>query len=115
MKDIVLETIESYNEYIEKVSRGCVKIADYLRKDQISEAMRLILDFSEGMGWLVEARNLLVKNEVKVTLEEEKIHEFLHEVNAGLEIHDYVLVADMFEYEIAPFFEESMPVEVPVN
>lgn len=115
MKDIVLETIESYNEYIAKVSGGCVRISDFLRKDQISEAMRLILDFSEGMGWLVEASNLLMKNEVKATLEVEKIHEFLHEVNSGLEIQDYVLVADMFEYEIAPFFEKSMPAEVPVN
>lgn len=107
----VIEVIGSYNEYILKVSPGSIQIAEHLRKDEVQEAMQMILQFSEGMGWLVEASNLLSKNKVTVHLPVEQIHEFLNEINNGLELQDYVLVADMFEYEIAPFFEQLSPIE----
>lgn len=111
MNEILAETIQSYNEYLTKVSPGCLQIAHLLRQDDIGGALRMILQFSEGMNWLVEARELFVQNGVKATLEVEKIHEFLNEINNGLEILDYVIVADMFEYEIAPFFEEVKIIE----
>ncbi|MGE7945697.1 hypothetical protein [Lysinibacillus sp. NPDC093688] len=110
MKEII-EVIASYNEYILRVPHGSIQIAEHLRKDEIPESMQIILQFSEGMSWLVEASDLLSKNKVTVYLPVEQIHEFLNEINNGLEIQDYVLVADMFEYEIAPFFEQLSPIE----
>lgn len=107
----VIEVIESYNEYLTKVPTGSIGIANSLRKDQTQEALQLILDFSDGMGWLAQATELLQKNDVHTSLDITKIHEFLNEINNGLEIQDYVLVADMFEYEIAPFFEEVVPLK----
>lgn len=111
MSEELQEVIESYNSYIQNVATGSMKIAEYLRQDEIAEAMQLILHFSEGMGWLTEAAELLTKNDVKVQLEVANIHEFLNEINSGLEIQDYVLVADMFEYEIAPFFAQAVQIE----
>ncbi|BDH60812.1 hypothetical protein MTP04_09420 [Lysinibacillus sp. PLM2] len=111
MSELVVEVIESYNNYIENVGPGSIKIAEHLRKDEIQDAMQMILQFSEGMSWLVQASELLIKNGVKVVLETEKINEFLTEINNGLEMEDFVIVADMFEYEIAPFFEESPRIE----
>jgi len=111
MDDLLIETIESYNDYLDKVMPGCLKIAENLRQDEIESALQMILQFSEGMDWLVQACNLFVRNEVRVSLEVETIHEFLNEVNNGLEMQDYVLVADMFEYEVAPFFGKAQRVE----
>ena len=111
MSELVLEVIESYNSYIENVGPGSIKIAEHLRNDEVQDAMQMILQFSEGMSWLVEASELLNKNDIKVVLETEKINEFLTEINNGLEMEDFVLVADMFEYEIAPFFEECSRIE----
>jgi len=110
MTEEVIDVIASYNDYLMKVPAGSIQIANYLREDNVGNALQMILDFSEGMGWIVQAVELLGKNGVEAVFEVEKIHEFLHEVNAGLEIQDYVLVADMFEYEIAPFFEEVQPI-----
>ena len=115
MNEMVLEVIESFNDYVERVKLGSVKIAEMLRNDEIQEALQNILNFSEGMGWLVDAANLLKQNDVDVRLEVEQIHEFLHEINTGLEIQDYVLVADMFEYEIAPFFESVQRIQGLMN
>lgn len=107
------ETIESYNIYLKKLPAGCQKIADDLRGNQISESLRQIIDFTGGVKWLSGASDLFQKNGLKVDLKTEKINEFLQEINHGLEIQDYVLVADMFEYEIQPFFEESQAIEMP--
>lgn len=111
MNEIINEVVESYNDYIQNVASGSQIIADTLRKDQIADAMHMILNFSEGMSWLTDASQLLEGNGVAVNLHIEKIHEFLNEINIGLENQDYVLVADMFEYEITPFFEQVQIIE----
>lgn len=110
MSEVLYEVIESYNEYIKKIPDGCQKIADDFRENQITNGLKKIMDFSDGVQWLSEASDLLNKNSLTVQLKTEKIHEFLEEINHGLEIQDYVLVADMFEYEIQAFFKECQAV-----
>ncbi|WP_313892594.1 hypothetical protein [Psychrobacillus sp.] len=110
MTEILKDTIQSFNEYLPRVVAGSHDIAESLRSDNVAVALPMILDFSEGMSWLVEAIELFKINEVDANLHIDRIHEFLNEINAGLEMQDYVLVADMFEYEIAPFFEEASPI-----
>ncbi|MGE7931981.1 hypothetical protein [Viridibacillus arvi] len=115
MTEIVYEAVESYNEYLMKIPNGCQKIADNFRESKITEALNLIIYFTEGANWLIEVSELLRKNSILVSLKTEKIHEYLKEINQGLEIQDYILVADMFEYEIGPFFEASTLIKVQQN
>ncbi len=110
MKEVV-EVIESYNEYIKKLPNGSNYIAQNLREDKLSDAFQTIKDFSEGLLWLTEAAQLLQINNVKVQINMNQLQEFLIEINEGLEKQDYVLVADLFEYEITPFFEEVQLIE----
>lgn len=112
MIDLVRETMQSYNEYITALPLGCQEIADFLREDKIGEATKRILQFSEGMGWIIDANHLIAVNGIENLLEPEKIHEFLQEVNNGLEIQDFIIIADMFEYEIRPYFEECSLYEI---
>lgn len=111
MEQVVTDTIESYNNYLKRLPNGCLQIAEHLRNNEVSDALKMILDFSEGATWLVDASSLLQSMQITVDLPVTKIHEFLNEVNSGLEIQDYVVVADMFEYEIAPFFEACAAIE----
>ncbi|MBD7943038.1 hypothetical protein H9650_02825 [Psychrobacillus sp. Sa2BUA9] len=106
MNKLVEETIESYNEYLSILPKGCQKIADDIRQTNLNEALKEILAFSEGVSWLISANVNLEKYLYYNPLNTEKIHVFLNEINSGLEIQDYVIVADMFEYEIKPFFEK---------
>ncbi|MEK5483885.1 MULTISPECIES: hypothetical protein [unclassified Viridibacillus] len=115
MTEILMDTIQSFNKYLPRVAKGSQDIAENLRSDQIAIALKMILDFSEGMSWLLEASELFKVNNVKVDVQIEKVQEFLQEINAGLEMQDYVLVADMFEYEISPFFEAAASIEVLKN
>lgn len=88
--------------------KGCVVIADLLRKEDIQAALENIQNFSLGAQWLLTANTELVKENDIVEINGLEIQEFLLEINNGLEIQDFVLVADLFEYEIAPFFEEKL-------
>lgn len=106
MDELLQETIESYKDYLEKIPGGATYIANSLREDRIQDALKAIRDFSEGLIWLSEANQLINKNSVIIELNINRIFEFLQEINEGLESQDYLLVADLFEYEIAPFFED---------
>ncbi|MGE7911001.1 hypothetical protein [Lysinibacillus xylanilyticus] len=99
------EIIESYNEYLNTLPIGCDSIVNLLRDGNSEEALKLILHFSEGVSWLVDANRLLEQNGIENSLKVDRINEFLDEINNGLEIMDFLLVADIFEYEIKPFFE----------
>ncbi|ANB57884.1 hypothetical protein GFC29_2423 [Anoxybacillus sp. B7M1] len=107
MIDVIYETQASFYEYIERVVIGTQNIADYLREDRIGEAMQLIMQFSEGVSWLTQVIILMREHHYYIDIHPSKINQFLIEINEGLERQDYVIVADMFEYEIQPFFEEA--------
>lgn len=109
------DVLESYNEYLGNISKGILYISNCLREDKINEGLLAIKDFSEGTLWLSEASQLMQKNNVKAELAIGKLQEFLEEINEGLEKQDYVLVADLFEYEIAPFFAEVEQAVGPVQ
>lgn len=106
MESLLEDTINSYNEYLKKLPKGILIIPEKLRETHVNEALKSIKDFTEGVLWLTEASELLKKNNATAFLNIDKIQELLLEVNEGLEKQDYILVADMFEYEIIPFFEE---------
>ncbi|MBG9454821.1 hypothetical protein ABE61_12390 [Lysinibacillus sphaericus] len=106
MMEQVQGVIDSYNLYIENITTGVQYIATQLRLDGTEEMFVAIKDFSEGVIWLSQVTELLKPYDIDTQLDITKIEEFLIEINKGLEIKDYIIVADMFEYEIAPFFEE---------
>lgn len=106
MQDLINETMDSYNHYIKKVIEGSLQIADKLRGEELKEALTLIGDFSEGTLWLTDVNQKLNELGYSVKLDMENIQTYLIEINDGLQKQDYVLVADMFEYEILPFFEQ---------
>lgn len=115
MDNILVETIESYNNYLSILPSGSLKIAELLRENSIVESLNNIQNFTDGVLWLADAGKLFSKNNIQVDLNVEKIHSYLNEINEGLTLQDFNLVADLFEYELAPFFSEVQFVEVSKN
>ncbi|MFF2752166.1 hypothetical protein ACFVR1_00235 [Psychrobacillus sp. NPDC058041] len=102
------ELIESLNQYISKIPQGCIKIAEYLRLNKRDEAYCSIGDFVEGMEWINDSINVLERNDYLILLNSQKMKELLKEINIVLEQQDENLLADLFEYEAASFFEEAI-------
>ncbi|MFS0817756.1 hypothetical protein ABC382_12290 [Lysinibacillus sp. 1P01SD] len=110
----ILDIIDTYNQYIQKVPRGAMYIVENFRNENINAALNAVSDFSEGTLWLSEISTLLNSNQVSVIFDVTKINDFLIEINEGLNKQDYLLVADIFEYEIIPFFEQLLPIQFMV-
>lgn len=100
----ITELIEDYNDYKTNIVIGIDELVNYFRSLDIEKGVKYILDFSEGMEWLIHAHKYFVMNNVTSDLEEQKIIELLTEVNSALEKKDYFLVADIFEHEVKSYF-----------
>lgn len=105
MEQIVQDTIISFNEYISKIPNGALYIADQLRSSQVDKANSAINDFAEGIDWLIQVNRTLDEKGFPLDMDLLKLQAHLLEINSGMLQEDYVLVADLFEYEIKPFFE----------
>ncbi|AYC28950.1 hypothetical protein [Paenisporosarcina cavernae] len=99
------ELYSSLSNYLEILPSGCEKIAQMFREGNQDIAFKSINDFSDGIEWFVTITNHLNKNGYTINLEEEQLKMHLQEVNICLNNNDEVMLADLFEYELAPFFE----------
>ncbi|WP_051800215.1 hypothetical protein [Lysinibacillus sphaericus] len=113
MNNLLIETMQSYNEYLGNIVLGSDTIISNIQNDEVSKALQLILQFSEGVTWLIEVNHKLKELGYENELNHESIQEFLNEINNGLEIQDFILVSDIFEYEIKPFFENCIQYKIP--
>ncbi|MDM5246495.1 hypothetical protein [Lysinibacillus sp. G4S2] len=115
MNEMISEIINSYNEYLEKIPQGCESIINSAKSETPLDALQLITQFTEGVDWLVQVNEKLSTLSYENPLYVNKIHDFLEGINKGLEIQDFLRVADIFEYEIKPYFESIPPYEIPIN
>lgn len=108
MKEIdYQEIITSYNDYIVKIEKGCIYIANELRQGN-KKAMKNIIDFSEGLEWLILTSRELRKENVETNLDESYLIDQLQELNYAIQQDDLFLVADLFEYEMADYFKSPV-------
>lgn len=107
MENLLLETKQSYYEYIRKINTGCIYIANELRIGNINEALSTVVNLAEGLQWLLSVEELMKKNEYIIKSRISEVNEYLNEINEALGNNDYVQVADLFEYEIQPIFSSA--------
>lgn len=101
-----LEIVEEYYKYVAKIPTGLQMIADNLRTDNVPTALNEILNFSEGITWIKQMEEVLEEQGVKTNFNKYQLENYLNLINEGLEKQDFVLVADIFEYEMLPYFEQ---------
>lgn len=107
MSQEIVEIKDTYYEYISKVSTGCQYISDVLRREEYEEAFQSIINFSEGIEWLVLVEEKMAEHGLKINSRIYEAKEFITEINLAIENQDFTLVADLFEYEIKPIFESA--------
>lgn len=110
----LLELVGSLNDYLLKIPNGCTKIADLLRYEEKEKANSTIIDFIEGIEWILHTISILKNNNYSILFNEQKLNLLLIELNETIAKGDKNYLADLFEYEIAPFFEEN-PLEMKKN
>lgn len=96
--------LEDYESYLSRLPKGLEQLVQALRDGRHEESFNSLKDLSEGITWLVSASNYLKASEIEVEFDVEKVKDALNEINAALTAGDYLLVADILEYELYEYF-----------
>lgn len=107
MNEIKLEElIEDYNFYKKNVVIALEELSNLFRNGKIEQALNGVMNFSEGVNWLIKVHEYFVISNIQSTLDKDKIINMLNEINEALEEQDFFLTADIFEYDVKEFLKE---------
>lgn len=96
-----IAALKSADEYLVNLSEGISNVAGFINDGKIEEACGLIPAIAEGLDWIMKVV-VLTKEVQKEEILTNDIHEYLDGIVEALESEDYILVGDLFNYEILP-------------
>ncbi|SDP56433.1 hypothetical protein [Clostridium gasigenes] len=102
------EEIEVFNtakEYIERLIVGINETVEFIQSGNEKKGVEMIPLIGEGIEYIINVIALL-KIELKEEETIENLNTQLEEIIGGIENGDYVLIADIFKYEIIPIIED---------
>lgn len=98
------EALITVDEYLYKLKDGINNISNLIQEGKEQESFTLIAQVADGLQWVDEAFDVTKEyHNYELTLE--KANEFIEEISEALENEDYILVSDLFTYEITPIIE----------
>ncbi|APF23638.1 hypothetical protein [Clostridium butyricum] len=99
------EALRTVDEYLYKLKDGINNISSLIQEGKEQESFNLIAQVADGLQWINEAfdaTKLYHHDELSL----ENTNQFIEEISEALENEDYILVSDIFKYEITPIIEE---------
>lgn len=100
MEKIVMETVSSYNEYLNKLPYGIENIANNITLENYSAATEGLINLLEGLIWIIEINDKLEGLNYSAYIDKDKIKKLVNEILNALQIEDYNLCADILNYEL---------------
>ena len=113
-KNEKIELLYNTREYIENVINAIEKMTDNFYKEENKEGCNLVARISEGLEWIIKA--LRLTNDI-INLNDilDEMTEKFNDIVEALENEDYILVADIFKYEIKVLLENIKEELLKVN
>lgn len=105
MKQIIEETKESLLDYIPRLIDAATSMAENLQSGNHYEAMHQLPLFFEGIDWTLQAIVGIQNNGYPIEIDSTLLNNFLGEVATAMQNQDFILLADLLEYEFTPIFE----------
>ncbi|CAI3628958.1 MULTISPECIES: hypothetical protein [Clostridium] len=99
------EILKSVNDYLYNLKEGIKSVSELIQSGKEYEAVNLIVKVSDGLEWINEALNC-TKDYNLNNLNLNEINGFIGEICEALENEDFILVSDLFNYEIIPILEK---------
>lgn len=112
LKDLLANNLSNAKEYLEKLIPGFQKAADLFRMGNEQEANKFYLQIIDGIDWFSQVVLTIINAQQHVlegqSLEErqKKLNELIGQMLEANKNEDWVLMADLLEYEMVPFYEE---------
>lgn len=105
MLNLILETLESCEDYIPRLVEAALNISNCLQSGDEAAGVQLFHPMFEGLNWLAEAVDALQKHNYLQDIHVSELNQVLKPLEEALEVRDYVQIADIFEYELVPLLE----------
>ncbi|ADG83621.1 hypothetical protein [Thermincola potens] len=114
--ELIFDGLAYAVEYLPRLIQGLGKVVQLIQEGEEGEAVRLFLPALEGIEWLNSLLTAIetfgIQKEVTDAIKQ-KIPEIIHDFKSQMETllaawenFDYLLVADILEYEVIPLLEE---------
>ncbi|KEH88688.1 hypothetical protein Z967_01325 [Clostridium novyi A str. 4540] len=100
-----IEVLITANEYLNNLENGIHQVVEAFQQEDENKGCTLIPLVAEGINWVVDVINL-TRDVQKEQIDIANIDEKLEEVVEAIENEDYILVGDLFEYEVLPIIED---------
>ncbi|WP_252233969.1 hypothetical protein [Clostridium sp. ZS1] len=103
--DEKLNTLKTVSEYMVNLINGIEKAFEYFQRGEDRKGCDLILPIAEGIQWMSDA--LVVTKDIhRQDIDLENINEKLNEIVDALENGDFILIGDLFQYELIPTIQD---------
>lgn len=103
--DKKVDTLKTISEYMVNLIKAIEKAVEYFQSGEDRKGCELIIPITEGMQWMSDA--LMVTKDIhKQDVNLEDMNEKLNEIVEALENGDFVLIGDLFQYELIPMLED---------
>ncbi len=112
LQDLVTNNLTNAREYLEKLVPGFQKAADLFRMGNEQEANQYYLQILDGIDWFSQVILTIVNAQTNIfeeqSLEErqKKLTDLMAQMLEANQNQDWVLMADLLEYEMIPFYED---------
>lgn len=99
-----IEVLNTVNEYLNNLKNGIGQLVSAFEVGENNKGCSLIPLVADGIAWIMEAINLtrdIHKNYIDISMIDDKLNEIVE----AIENEDYILVGDLFNYEILPILD----------
>ena len=113
LKDLVATNLSNALDYLEKLIPGFDQAADLFRMGNEQEANKYYIQILDGMDWFSEVVNVVMSSEGEgqepensLRIRQAKLTDLMSQMLEANKNQDWVLLADILEYEMTPFYKE---------
>ena len=113
LKDLVATNLSNALDYLEKRIPGFDQAADLFRTGNEQEANKYYIQILDGMDWFSEVVNVVMSSEGEgqepensLRIRQAKLTDLMSQMLEANKNQDWVLLADILEYEMIPFYKE---------
>ena len=117
LKDLVATNLTNALGYLKKLIPGFEQAADLFRAGNEQEANKYYLQILDGIDWFSQVISIIMKpdegklelldaDDENLQVRQEKLTDLMNQMLEANKNQDWVLLADILEYEMVPFYKD---------
>ena len=117
LNDLVATNLANALDYLKKLIPGCEQAADLFRAGNEQEANKYYLQILDGIEWFSQVVSVIMSpdegetelpdtDDESLEVRQKKLTDLMSQMLEANENQDWVLLADILEYEMVPFYKD---------